>query len=320
MTRRIVNIVIFAIAAIACVLAIIYAAMFDSDKINQYKAVGVLHDNNPELISELSATTPETLPAYVEKCQTVAAELDGELRSEKKAKENFYDYLSTLKSLNPDNFDGFKADYPAKVKSLLDQFDTEGKYVEEFNNKVSDYKSLTNYLVDLEQEYNNVRQAYLQKEAYRNALKVVQDATTSISELNSAELKASQLADFQGFVHKSQVSSNKLLNSSFYLFYIMLFFAIAALLFFAVMRIAKNLKTSYKALVAIIALVVLFVICYLCASPILDDVFIKLQIAPETARLIEAAVYFTYVVFFAAIATIIAAPIISAIRDKKSLK
>ena len=319
MTRRIVNIVIFAIAAVACVLAIIYAAMFDSDKINQYKAVGVLHDNNPELLSDLSATTPETLPAYVEKSQTVATELDGELRSEKKAKENFYDYLSTLKALNADNFDAFKAAYPAKVKSLLDQFDTEGKYVEEFN-KVSDYKGLTNYLVDLEQEYNSVRQSYLQKEAYRNALKVVQDATTSISELNSAELKANQLSDFQNFVHKSQVSSNKLLNTSFSLFYIMLFFAIAALLFFAVMRIAKNLKTSYKALVAIVALVVLFVICYLCASPVLDDVFIKLQIAPETARLIEAAVYFTYVVFFAAIVTIIAAPIISTIRDKKSLK
>lgn len=319
MTRRIVNIVIFAIAAVACVLAIIYAAMFDSDKINQYKAVGVLHDNNPELLSDLSATTPETLPAYVEKCQTVASELDGELRSEKKAKENFYDYLSTLKALNADNFDGFKAGYPTNVKSLLDQFDTEGKYAEEFN-KVSDYKGLTKYLVDLEQEYNGVRQAYLQKEAYRNALKVVQDATTGISELNSAELKASQLADFQGFVKKSQVASNKLLNASFSLFYIMLFFAIAALLFFAIMRIAKNLKTSYKALVAIVALVVIFVICYLCASPILDDVFIKLQIAPETARLIEAAVYFTYVVFFAAIVTIIAAPIISSIRDKKSLK
>ena len=319
MTRRIVNIVIFAIAAIACVLAIIYAAMFDSDKINQYKAVGVLHDNNPELLSELSAATPETLPAYVEKCQTVASELDGELRSEKKAKESFYDYLSTLKALNADNFDGFKAGYPANVKVLLDQFDTEGKYVEEFS-KVSDFKGLTKYLVNLEQKYNSVRQSYLQKEAYRNALKVVQDATTAIAELNSAELKANQLADFQSFVKKSQVSSNRLLNTSFTLFYIMLFFAIAALLFFAIMRIAKNLKTSYKALVAIIALVVLFVICYLCASPILDDVFIKLQIAPETARLIEAAVYFTYIVFFAAIATIIAAPIISAIRDKKSLK
>ena len=319
MTRRIVNIVIFAIAAVACILAIIYAAMFDSEKINQYKAVGVLHDNNPELLSDLSATTPETLPAYVEKCQTVASELDGELRSEKKAKENFYDYLSTLKALNADNFDGFKAGYPANVKSLLDQFDTEGKYVEQFG-KVADYKGLTNYLVDLEQEYNGVRQAYLQKEAYRNALKVVQDATTGIAELNSAELKATQLTDFQGFVKKSQVASNRLLNSSFTLFYIMLFFAIAALLFFAIMRIVKNLKTSYKALVAIVALVVLFIICYLCASPILDDVFIKLQIAPETARLIEAAVYFTYVVFFAAIVTIIAAPIISAIRDKKSLK
>ena len=137
MTRRIVNIVIFAIAAIACVLAIIYAAMFDSDKINQYKAVGVLHDNNPELLSDLSATTPETLPAYVEKSQTVASELDGELRSEKKAKESFYDYLSTLKALNADNFDAFKAGYPANVKVLLDQFDTTGVYVDQFS-KISD--------------------------------------------------------------------------------------------------------------------------------------------------------------------------------------
>ena len=104
------------------------------------------------------------------------------------------------------------------------------------------------------------------------------------------------------------------------LYEVLMFFAIAALLFFAIMRIAKNIKTSYKALVAIAALVVIFVICYLCASPILDDVFIKLQIAPETARMIEAAVYFTYIVFFAAIVTIIAAPIISTIRDKKSLK
>ena len=320
MTRKIINIVIFAVAAIACVLAIIFAAMFDSDKINQYKAVGVLHDNNPELLTELSQATPETLSAYVEKSQSVATELDGELRSEKKAKENFYDYLSTLKALNSDNFEGFKAAYPANVKVLLDQFDTEGKYVEQFNSKVTDYKSLTNYLVDLEQQYNKVRQEYLQKETYRNSLKVVQDATTAISELNSAELKASQLSDFQNFVHKSQVSGNKLLTASFYLFYIMLIFALASLLFFAIFRIAKNLKNSYKVLIAVVGLVVLFVICYLCASPALDDVFIKLQVAPETARLIEAAVYFTYVVFFAAIATIIAAPIISAIRDKKSLK
>ena len=319
MTRKIINIVIFAIAAIACVLAIVFAAMFNSDKINQYKAVGVLHDNNPELLSDLSAATPETLPAYVEKCQTVATELDGELRSEKKAKENFYDYLSTLKALNADNFDDFKAGYPANVKVLLDQFDTAGVYVEQFG-KVNDYKALTNYLASLEEEYNGVRQAYLQKEAYRNALKVVQDATINISEINSAELKANMLTDFQSFAHKSQVSSNKVLNTAFYLFYIMLIFALVSLLAFAIIRIVKNIKTSYKALIAIVALLVIFLITYLCASPALDDVFIKLQISPDTARLIEAAVYFTYVIFFAAIVTIIAAPIISAIRDKKSLK
>ena len=319
MTRRIVNIVIFAIAGIACVLAIIFAAMFNSDKINQYKAVGVLNDNNPELISDLSKATPETLPAYVEKCQTVAAELDGELRSEKKAKENFYDYLSTLKALNEDNFDGFKAAYPANVKTLLDQFDTAGVYVEQFN-KVNDHKALTTYLIDLERDYNTVRQAYLKKEAYRNALKVVQDATNNIAETNSAELKANLLSDFQGFAHSSLVSSNKILNTSFILFYVMLLFAIASLLTFAIVRLVKNIKTSYKALIAIVALVVLFLITYLIASPTLDDVFIKLQISGEEARLIEAAVYFTYVVFAAAIITIIAAPIISAIRDKKNLK
>ena len=221
--------------------------------------------------------------------------------------------------MNADNFDGFKAAYPENVKVLLDQFDTTGVYVDQFN-KVSDYKGLTNYLGTLEQEYNSVRQAYLQKEAYRNALKTIQDASTNIAELNSVDLKKSQLAELQGFVHKSQVSSNSLLNTAFYLFYIMLIFALVSLLAFAIIRIIKNIKTSYKALVAIIALVVLFLITYLCASPALDDVFIKLQITPDTARLIEAAVYFTYVIFAVAIITIIAAPIISAIRDKKSLK
>lgn len=319
MTRKIINIVIFALAAIACVLAIIFAATFDSDKINQYKAVGVLHDNNPELLSELSAATPETLSAYVEKSQSVANELDGELRGEKKAKESFYDYLTTLKALNANDFGDFKASYPDNVKVLLNDFDTAGVYVEQFN-KVADYKNLTNYLSTLEQEYNAVRQTYLQKESYRNSLKVILDATTAIAELNSADLKKDQLSEFQGFVHKSQVSGGKVLNASFYLFYIMLFFAIAALLFFAIMRIAKDLKSSYKGLLAILALVVLFLITYLCASPALDDVFIKLQIAPSTARLIEAAVYFVYVIFAVAIITIIASPIISAIRDKKSLK
>lgn len=319
MTRKIINIVIFAVAIIACALAIVFAAMFDSDKINQYKAVGVLQTNNQELLDELAATTPETLSAYVEKLQTVASELDGELRSEKKAKENFYDYVSTLKALNADNFEDFKANYPADAQSVLDQFDTAGIYVEQFS-KVADYAALTNYLVTLEPEYNAVRQAYLQKEAYRNALKVVQDATTAIAELHSADLKATQLAEFKDFVSKSQMSSSKLLNSSFYVFYLMLFFAIASLLVFAIVRIVKDIKTSYKVLLAILAMVVVFLITFLCASPALDDVFIKLQIAPETARLIEAAIYFTYIIFVVAILTIIVAPIVRTIRDKKSLK
>jgi len=320
MTRKIINIVIFAVAILACVLTIVFAAMFDSAKLTQYKAVNVLHDNNQAILDELVAATPENLNAYVEKSQAIYNELDASIRSEKKAKESFYDYLTTLKALNADNFDAFKAGYPENVNVLLQQFDTEGIYVQQFNEKCTSYKAMSNYLISLEQSYNAVRQEYLQKEEYRNSLKIVQDGVSAIAELNSVEKKVHDLKEYQADITNFQFSSKKMLDSAIFVLYIMFAIAILSLLVFAVIRIATNLKNSYKGLLAILAMVVVFLIAYLIATPAMDDVFIKLQISPETARLIEAGCYFCYTVFTVAILTIIVAPLISAFRAKKSLK
>ena len=45
----------------------------------------------------------------------------------------------------------------------------------------------------------------------------------------------------------------------------------------------------------------------------------KLQISPETGKLIEAGAYLCYVVFFVAILTIIFCPVIARIRGNRSI-
>src|SRR5574344_1291914 len=170
MTRKIINIVVFTVAIVGGILGVVYAGLFDDEKINQYKAVGVLQDENPAMLDELETVTIESLPKYVETYQNTYNTLDDQLRAEKKSKESFYYYLSTLKSINAEDFADFKAGYPNNLKELLDEFDSTKTYQTEFD-KIATYEDLTAYLLPLEENYNEVRQNYLKKEAYRNALK-----------------------------------------------------------------------------------------------------------------------------------------------------
>ena len=114
--------------------------------------------------------------------------------------------------------------------------------------------------------------------------------------------------------------SGKLFDPAVFLFYILLAITLGAMVVFALINVVTNFKTSYKGLLGILALLAIFGISYAIASPELSDVFIKLQITPETARAIEAGCYTCYTVFFIAILAIIVSPIVNAIRTKRSLK
>lgn len=321
MYRKIVNIVIFAIAIVACVLAVTFAAKFDDEKVTQYKAVCVLDadDKGHEVLTELVQASVETLPACVETSQNYYNTLDETLKAEKKVKENFYDYVATLQALNADNFETFKAHYPGNVQEVLSVFDTAHQYEQEFM-AIANYNELPSYLISLEHNYNVTRQAYLQKEELKNALKVVQDNITTIAEYNSMEKKTEELSMLQSDVTNFQTMSAKLFQPAQILFYILLVITVGAMLAFALINVVTNFRSSYKGLLGILALVAIFGISYLVASPELSDVFIKLQIAPETAKAIEAGCYTCYTVFAIAILAIIVSPFINYIRTKRSLK
>lgn len=321
MYRKIINIVVFAIAITACILAVIFAAKFDDEKVTQYKAVCVLHANQQgqEVLNQVVNATPENLAECVEQSQNFYATLDDELRAEKKVKENFYDYVATLQALNADNFEEFKAHYPGNVQEALDVFDTTHQYEQEFAS-INSYEDLTTYLISLEQNYNATRQNYLKKEELRNSLKTVQDNLVAISEYNSKDKKAEELQLLQNDINNFQTMSGKLFDPAVFLFYILLAITLGAMVVFALINVVTNFKTSYKGLLGILALLAIFGISYAIASPELSDVFIKLQITPETARAIEAGCYTCYTVFFIAILAIIVSPIVNAIRTKRSLK
>lgn len=321
MYRKIVNIVVFTIAIIACVLAVIFATKFDDEKVTQYKAVCVLHDNaqGQEVLNQVASATPETLPECVEQSQNFYNSLDDALRAEKKVKETFYDYVATLQTLNAETFDEFKANYPGNVQEALVVFDTTHQFEQEFAN-INSYEDLASYMISLEQSYNVTRQSYLQKEEVRNALKTVQDNLTTIAEYNSKDKKAEELALLQNDIKNYQTMSGKLFDPAVILFYVLLAITLGAMIVFALINVITNFKTSYKGLLGILALLIVFGISYAMASPELSDVFVKLQIAPETARAIEAGCYTCYAVFFTAILAIIVSPIVNSIRTKKSLK
>ncbi|MDD6581988.1 MAG: hypothetical protein PUF10_04810 [Bacteroidales bacterium] len=321
MTRKIINIVVFIVAVVAGVLAIAYASKFDDDKIEQYKAVCTLQEDadGQKVLDEFTKVKVETLDTFMSRTQQTYNTLDDSLRVEKKSADDFYNYVNVLKTTATEDFDGFKADYPDNVKSLL-TFDKDGKYVKEFQS-LKNKEELEKYLLStLNTEYSDCRQHYLRGEEKCGALKTFLKTTEGVAGINDVNEKGKQLKTQQEDVLSFQSMSDKLLNPSFYIIYILFGFTFLALIAFALINIVSNFKTSYKVLLAILALFVVAIICYLVARPeVNNEVFMKLQISPETGKLIEAGTYLCYVVFFVAILTIIFCPLIARIRGNRSI-
>ena len=70
MKNRIITIVIFAVAILACCLAIAFSFFsFDADKKMDYIQTQDVRAQSPQLVADLEAATLETLPSVVEKYQ-----------------------------------------------------------------------------------------------------------------------------------------------------------------------------------------------------------------------------------------------------------
>lgn len=322
MVRRIINYVVFALAIAVGVLAVVFVSKYDEGKKEQYKAVCMLRTDEAgqKLLDEFSTVKVETLPDYLKKVQDQYNALDDSLRSQKKSADDFYTYVNIMKTTASEDFAGFKANYPANVESIM-SFDKDGKYVKEFQ-EIANEEALANYVLDeLSSDYSEFHQEYLRGDEQRTALKEYIKTLDGVNSLNDVSEKTKQMETLQSDVNNFQSMESNLLTPAFYICYILVIVTVLILVVFAVVKLVANFKQSYKALLVIAALFVVAFICYLVAGPdVNNEVFTKLQIAPDTAKLIEAGCYFAYVAFALVILAIICCPVVAYLRNRKSLE
>lgn len=321
MVRRIINYVVFALAIAVGVLAVVFVSKYDEGKKEQYKAVCMLRTDEAgqKLLDEFTTVKVENLDAYLKKVQEQYNTLDDSLRNQKKSADDFYTYVNVMKTTAAEDFAGFKAAYPGNVESIM-SFDKNGQYAKDFQ-ALQNEEDLSNYVMnELSNSYSAFHQEYLRGDEQRTAMKEFIKTVDGVNALNDVSEKTKQMEGLQSDVQSFQGMESNLLTPAFYICYILVIVTVLILLFFAVKKIATNFKQSYKGLLVIAALIVVALICYLIASPdVNNEIFTKLQIAPDTGKLIEAGCYFAYVVFALVVVAIICCPIVSYMRNRKSL-
>lgn len=334
MVKKIVNAVVFALAIVVGILAVVFVSKYDEEKKVQYKSVGILRTDEAtqKVLDELATVKVGTLDSYLKKTQDQYNTLDSTLKVQKKQADDFYTYINVMKTNAAEDFTAFKTTYPNNVASIL-SFDgktkldstgnvveVEGDYVKAFKG-INDADQLAEYVTNtLSTEYDEFHQDYLRKDEVRTALKEYIKNVDAINALNDVKQKEAQLKDFQADVVNFGTMENNLLAPAFIICYVLVCITILILVVFALIKLVTNIKTSYKSLIVIIGLCLVAILCYAIASPdVNNEIFNKLQITPGTGKLIEAGCYFAYVIFGLVVLAIICCPIISWARNRKSL-
>ena len=158
MKNKIVNIIIFAVAILDCLLALFFAFRFDDQKKDNFVQAQQIQSNCPQLLTDLQAATTETLPAVVETYQTNLRNFNDSLNSVQLQKDILYTYLSDLKSLTDEaKFEDYKANFATRAESLFAKCDNKQALVDGFN-KVNSFKDLESCINDVEKQYNAMKQ------------------------------------------------------------------------------------------------------------------------------------------------------------------
>lgn len=309
MSRKIINIIIFVIAGIACLLTLWFAIGFDDNKEDLYYEAGIINENNPQLLADFKNVTPATLPAFVDQNLAQANEFNNILKEEQLQKDILYTYIVQLQELTSETFPEYKTNFQSNSRILFAKSDRSSDYISGFNN-VTDFNSLPAYINNLESEYRTVKQNYLERKDYSRALNVFMKRASDINGVVSESKKIADLENLQNDVAQA-TSEAKTLNAAVIFTYIIFLLAIGLTLFFAIVQIAKNIKTSYKAILAILAIALVLVIGYFISSPDLSRSAIAENLTPNNVKWIGAGMITCYVVFIGAVASIIISSLMS---------
>ena len=315
MKNRIITIVIFAVAILACLVAIAFSFFsFDADKKEHYIQTQEVKAQTPEMVADFETATLETLPSVIEKYQKETAERSNNLKTVQMEKDILYTYLQDLKNLDENSFDTYKANFPERAAGLFAKSENKQKYVDGFN-KVQSFKDLDGYIEDVNNDYSEVKQNYLVERGYIKSANGLINRAVGINDIASASKKT---AEFEGFQNdlKSFGKSAKLQNFFIVLTYILLIGAAALMLFFLLTNMIANFKTSYKILVAVVFLILAFFIGYLVGTPTLSPSAIKAGMTGSGYKMVNAAVFTVYICLFGAILAILASMIMNAVKNR----
>jgi hypothetical protein len=315
MNNRIINIVIFVVAILACSVAIVFSFFsFDSDKKDSYIQTQEVKAQSPQMVVDFETATLQNLPAVIEKYQKETADRNEKQKDVQMEKDILYTYLQDLKNLDENSFATYKANFPERSAALFAKSQNKQKYVDGFN-KVQSFKDLDKYIEEVNADYAQIKQDYLVERNYIKSSNALINKAAAIDATASESKKASELESFQTDL-KSFGKSARLQNFFIILTYILGIGAFALMVFFLLTNMITNFKTSYKILVGLLFLVVTFFIGYLVGTPTLSPSAIKAGMTGSGYKMVNAAVFTVYVCLFVAIASIIVTLIMNAVKNR----
>lgn len=315
MNNRIINIVIFVVAILACSVAIAFSFFsFDSDKKDSYIQVQEVKAQSPQMVADFETATVQNLPTVIEKYQKETADRNENQKDVQMEKDILYTFLQDLKNLDENSFETYKANFPERSAALFAKSQNKQKYVDGFN-KVQSFKDLDGYIENVNADYAQIKQDYLIERNYIKSSNALINKAAAIDATASESKKASELESFQTDL-KSFGKSATLQNIFITLAYILGVGALALMVFFLVANMVTNFKTSYKILVGLLLLVVTFIIGYAVGTPTLSPSAIKAGMTGSGYKMVNAAVFTVYVCLFVAIASIIATLIMNAVKNR----
>ena len=315
MRDKIIKITIFAVAILDCILALAFAFTFNEDKKTDYSQSQLIQAQNPAMLGDFATATPENLPELVTKYQTNNKNLSDSLKQVQLQKDILYTYLQDLKGLDENNFEQYKANFPARAESLFAKCDNKQAYVDGFN-AVNSFKDLEGYLRKIESEYASLKQSYLESCNYLKAANTLVSKADMINTSASATKKAADLEGLQNDL-KSFKSSTKLQTLFMFIGYCLGGLTLFLMLFFALVKIVKEFKTSYKILIVLALLALVVFIGYVIGSPVLTPSAIKMGLSVSGFKMVNAAAFTLYVCLLCALLAIFITAIMSAIKNRK---
>ena len=315
MKNKIVNIIIFAVAILDCLLALFFAFRFDADKKDNFIQTQQVQAQCPALVSDLQTATPESLPKVIETYQTTLRSFNDSLNGVQLQKDILYTYLQDLKGLdNEEKFNQYKADFDTRANGLFAKCDNKQKYVDGFK-KVNSFKDLASYINSVEKEYNALKQDYLVNRNYVKAANALVGKADMINATASETKKANDLKAMQDDL-KAFRSNAKLENTFILIVYLLLGVTVFMMVLFALAKIVKEFKTSYKILLVLALFAIIVFIGYAIGSPVLTPNAIKAGLTSGGFKMVNAAAFTLYVTLIGAILAILVTSIMNAVKNR----